>query len=326
MQVLVTGASGFVGLNLVRALLAEGHTVRCLVRGAAPGLDRLEVEQVRGDTTEPDSLPPAFAGVELVFHLAALIQVGAVDPEPLFKCNVQGPHNVAAACLAAGVRRMVHCSSIHALYDHPLYAPIDETRALALSDDCQPYARSKAEGELKVLEAVARGLDAVICNPTAVIGPWDLRPSHLGELLILLQQRRLPALIDAAYDWVDVRDVAWGLMAAAREGRRSERYLLSGHRASMKELAQLTERFSGAKAPTLVAPMALARLGAPFVAGWARIRGTRPLYSPQSLAVLRGNTHITHAKASRELGYRPRPLEETIRDFFAWYLENPAEG
>ena len=326
MRVLVTGASGFVGLNLVRSLLAEGHAVRCLTRGPAPGLDGLAVERVTGDTTAPEGLPEAFAGIEVVFHLAALIQVGAVDEGPLFRTNVEGPRNVAAACLAAGVRRMVHCSSIHALYDHPLYAPVDETRALALSDDCQPYARSKAEGELQVLEAVARGLDAVICNPTAVLGPHDLRPSHLGELLILLHQRRMPALIDAAYDWVDVRDVAGGLLAAAREGRRGERYLLSGHRASVQDLAALTERFTGVPAPRLVAPMALARLGAPFVAAWARLRGTRPLYSPQALEVLRGNGDISHAKASRELGYRPRPLEETIRDFFAWYLEKPAEG
>jgi dihydroflavonol-4-reductase len=320
MITLVTGASGFVGNNLIRALIARGRTVRALVRKRDANLDRLGVEQVIGDTTDPDTLPEAFEDVEVVFHLAALVQVGDVKAEQLFRTNVEGPRNVAAAALAAGVRRMVHCSSCHALYEHPLYAPIDETRALALSDDCLPYSRSKAEGEVQVLEAVAEGLDAVICNPTGIIGPYDERPSHLGELFIMLHERAMPALIDATYDFVDVRDVVEGLLAAEARGRKGERYLLSGHRVNVKQLAGWAEAATGVKSPTLTSPMWLAMLGAPFVAGWAKLRGQRPIYSPEALEVLRGNSDFDHSKATEELGYEPRPMEETVKGFYEWYL------
>lgn len=323
MTTVVTGAGGFLGNNLVRALLAQGRRVRCVVRTDRAALEGLDVEIVQGDTTDPASLGPAFEGAETVFHLAALVQVGAVQPERMVAVNVDGPRNVVAACLDAGARRLVHCSSCHALYEHPLYAPIDETRALALSDDCLSYSRSKAEGELCVLEGVAKGLDAVIVNPTAVIGPYDHKPSHLGELLIMLHRRAMPTLVDASFDFVDVRDVVAGLLAAERDGRSGERYLLSGHPASVRELATLAERATGIRAPALTAPMWLARLGAPFVSGWARMRGERPLYSPQALSVLRGNSDFDHGKATRELGYHPRPLEETVKAFYDWYL--PAE-
>ncbi len=320
MTTLVTGASGFVGNNLVRELLARGRTVRALVRNPSPALAELGVEQVIGDTTDAETLPPAFEGVEVVFHLAALVQVGDVKTEQLFETNVQGPKNVAAAALAAGVKRMVHCSSCHALYEHPLHAPIDETRALALSDDCLPYSRSKAEGEIQVLEAVANGLDAVICNPTGIIGPYDDRPSHLGELFIMLHDKAMPALIDATYDFVDVRDVVGGLLAAEEKGRTGERYLLSGHRVNVKQLAGWAEQATGVKSPTMTSPMWLAMLGAPFVAFWAKLRNERPIYSPQALEVLRGNSDFDHGKATQELGYEPRPMAETVQGFYDWYL------
>ena len=320
MTTLVTGAAGFVGCNLVRALLDEGQQVRCMVREDRSALEGLEVEFIEGDTTDPATFGAAFEGVEVVFHLAALVQVGDVKAEQLFRTNVEGPRNVAAAARAAGVKRLVHCSSCHALYEHPLHAPIDETRALALSDDCLPYSRSKAEGELQVLEAVAAGLDAVICNPTGIIGPHDYRPSHLGELFIMLHERSMPALIDATYDFVDVRDVVAGLLAARDRGRAGERYLLSGHRVSVKELAAWAHEATGIQPPALTSPMWLAMLGAPFVAGWAKLRGQRPIYSPEALEVLRGNSDFDHGKASTELDYQPRPMKQTVQGFYDWYL------
>ncbi len=320
MTTLVTGAAGFVGNNLVRALIEQGRTVRALVRSHSEALEALGVEQVVGDTTKPETLSPAFEGVEVVFHLAALVQVGDVKTEQPFETNVRGPKNVAAAAPAAGVKRMVHCSSCHALYEHPLHDPIDETRALALSDDCLPYSRSKAEGELQVLEAVAAGLDAVICNPTGIIGPYDDRPSHLGELFIMLHDRAMPALIDATYDFVDVRDVVIGLLAAEAKGRSGERYLLSGQRVNVKQLAGWAEQVTGVKSPSMTSPMWLAMLGAPFVAAWAKLRNERPIYSPEALEVLRGNSDFDHGKATRELGYQPRPMEETVQGFYDWYL------
>jgi dihydroflavonol-4-reductase len=221
------------------------------------------------------------------------------------------------------VERLVHFSSIHAFSAAPVDGVIDESRPLARN---QPhtliYDRTKAEGERQVMAAVARGLDAVIVNPSSVIGPFDFAPSAMGEALIEIFHGRFPALVGGAgFDWVDVRDVVASALQAENRGRKGEHYLLTGHWLSFVELAQLWGRVSGAKIPRLVAPMWLARAGAPFVAGWSRLRGQRPLFTSDSLRVLRNHRRISHARADAELGHNPRPLEETLRDTYQWFQQ-----
>jgi dihydroflavonol-4-reductase len=321
MRIAITGASGHVGGNLARSLLAKGHTIRAVVHNDRLALDGLDVEVVRGDVLDPPSLERAFAGIELVYHLAARISIVAGDERQVQEINVTGPRNVAAACLKMGVRRLVHFSSIHAFSSAPENAPIDEGRPLCEGPRLLPYDRSKAGGEREIRAAIARGLDAVIVNPTAVVGPHDYRPSRMGTVLCDLYRRSLPALVAGGFDWVDVRDVVAGAEAAAEHGKRGEKYLLSGQWASVAQLAALAEEVTGKRAPRVVSPMWLARIGAPFATAWAKLSGRPPLFTSASLHALRNHQRVTHEKAERELGYRARPLRETITDTYRWFQD-----
>lgn len=320
MRAAVTGASGHLGANLVRALVEEGHDVAVLVRDDTRAVEGLPVRVVRGDLFEPAALRRALDGAETVFHLAARISIDGDPGGAVRRTNVLGPREVVAACRDVGVRRLVHVSSIHALSPRPADAPVDEGRLPSDTDaDAPAYDRSKAHGEREVLDGVARGLDAVIVNPTAIIGPHDWKPSRMGRVVLALARGRMPALVDGGFDFVDARDVARGAIEAARRGRRGERYLLSGSWWSVAALAREVARISGTRPPRLVAPMALARIGAPFVEIASRLAGAEPLYTRESLRALRGHRDVRHDKATRELGYAPRPLETTLADTLAWF-------
>jgi dihydroflavonol-4-reductase len=321
--VVVTGAAGHIGANLVRSLLAQGRRVRALVREHTAGIDGLPVEVLRCDVTDAQACRRALEGAAIVYHLAARISVGWDPPGQVEAVNLGGTRNVIEACLACKVGRLVHFSSIHAFASEPIDGVIDESRPLVAN---QPqvlvYDRTKAEAERQVKAAVERGLDAVIVNPSSVLGPHDFLPSAMGEVLIDLFKGRFPALVGGAgFNWVDVRDVVASALAAECRGRTGEHYLLTGHWRSLVELAQLWGRVSGAKIPRLVAPMGLARAAAPFAATWARLWGRRPLFTPDSLRVLRNHRHISHACANAELGHNPRPLEETLRDTYQWFRQ-----
>jgi dihydroflavonol-4-reductase len=321
MTVAVTGASGHIGGNLVRALLARGRKVRVTVRKDTRALEGLDVERANADVLEPDSLRQAFEGAEVVYHLAAAISIYGDSDPVLPRVNVDGTRNVVKAAMACGVNRLVHFSSIHALGWRPRDNPIDETRPLATEPEVLLYDRTKAQGELEVLAGVKQGLDAVTVNPTAVLGPFDFKPSHQGELLIDLGRRKMPALVEAGFDWVDVRDVVAGAMAAEQKGRTGERYLLGGHWATITGLARLVGEATGVKPPRFVSPMWLARIAAPFVSAASALLGRRPLFTSTSLRILRCHRLVSHAKAERELGYSSRPLEETVQDAMDWYKQ-----
>jgi dihydroflavonol-4-reductase len=322
MTVVVTGAGGHVGANLVRALVAQKRPTRCLVHVHNQGLTGLGVELVEGDVRDPDSLLRAFAGAEVVYHLAACISLAMGDWPQLEAVNVTGTRNVVEACRRAGVRRLVHFSSIHALEQEPLTTPVDESRPLVKSRRCPPYDRSKAAGEKEVRLAIENGLDAVIIYPTAIIGPNDYQLSFFGEALLLMARHRLPTLVTSGFDWVDVRDVVAGAMLAEKNAPAGTRYLLSGHWVSMCDIAAIMAEITGVPAPRLVCPLWLARLGVPFVGIASRLNGQRPLYTGASLRALRSNRHISHDRATRELGYQPRLFRETLVDTLRWYEEN----
>ena len=317
--VVVTGAAGHVGGNLVRALLARGETVRALVHNDRRALEGLDVEIAEGDLLDPESLSRAFAGAEVVYHTAAHISISSDEWELLEAVNIHGVRNVLEACLRCGVRRLVHFSSIEALVDEPSHVPVDESRSLVESRDYPPYARSKATGDRLVRGALERGLDAVILYPTAIIGPEDYRLGYPNSGLLAICCGRLPALIDGGYDWVDVRDVVSGAIQAAARAPSGSQYILSGHWASLRDLAELAEELSGAGMPWFVCPMWLARVGAPFMTAWSRATGQRPLFTSEALRPLRGNRCFSHARATRDLDYHPRPLRETVADTWQWF-------
>jgi dihydroflavonol-4-reductase len=318
---LVTGASGHIGANLVCALLGQGRRVRVLVHKNAKALDGLSVDIVRADLLDGAAVSRACAGAGTVFHLAGKISVGWEPDADVNAINVTGTRNVIEACMASGVRRLLHFSSIQALSATRATTILDETCDLVSPEDRTrgAYDRAKAEAERLVLASVERGLDVVVLNPTAVLGPFDFQCSPMGEVLVAFGRGKLPALVaGGACDFVDVRDVVEGALAAEQHGRRGERYVLSGTRLSWVELAQRWAGVTGRPAPRFTVPMGLARLVAPFAPAWARLRGRRPLFTSESLRVLRTQAPANHGKAEHELGYRPRPVDETLRDTCAW--------
>ncbi len=319
MTVVVTGASGHLGGNLVRALLAQGRKVRALVHRGTRAVDGLDVEIIRGDLADLNSLKRAFEGAEVVYHAAALISLTYRDWPQLEAVNVRGVQNVLEACRASGVKRLVHFSSIHALEQNPLDEPLDENRPLVTARrGVPPYNRSKAAGERLVRAAAAGGMDAVILYPTGILGPYDFGPSHFGEVILRLARGTMPALVRAGFDWVDVRDVVQGALLAEAKALSGERYLLSGRWVSLQGLADTVADFSGVPAPRLVFPLVMAQLGTPF-AGLLRSSQRRPLYTSVSIQSLKNNPDIRHTKATQELGYHPRPFSETIRDTLQWF-------
>lgn len=312
----VTGASGHVGAALLRALLERGEAVRALDVRPPPGLS---VDWRRVDVLELEALKAHLRGVEVVFHLAAKISIAGDPDGRVWDVNVDGVRNVAAAALANGARRLIHCSSVHA-FDCSRGGVISETSRKSERPSLPVYDVSKAAGERAALSFVPHGLDVVIANPTGIVGPFDYGPSRMGRILLTLSQGRLPAVVGGGFDWVDVRDVAAGLLAAERAGRTGENYLLAGHHASLHELAALMASSSPHRAPRWTVPWWLAaplsRTALQLAPRSARDRLT---FTPEALHALRCNPVVDGTKARTELQLEPRPLEATVADTLAWF-------
>ncbi len=325
----ITGASGQIGGVLARAL-ADRYgpgQIRAIYRERRGTAADLDIAWIKGDIMNRESLIAAFRGAETVFHLAALVSIDAVRAEEFRLTNVVGTRNVVEAALACGVRRLVHVSSIHAYDQHPSDEVLDESRGPADGPRHDPYDRSKAAGEVEVRRGIDRGLDAVILNPTSVIGPWDAGPSPMGQVFLDLYRRRIPALIASGYDWVDVRDVVSAAMSAETQARCGENYLVSGHWHTVRELARLSQQATGVASPRLQFPVSIARLWAPCQVLLDRSRGRRPLYTPAAVRVMaQGNRRISSAKARAELGFHPRSLAESVNDTYRWFDEHGMLG
>jgi dihydroflavonol-4-reductase len=326
--VAVTGAGGHLGANVVGALVARGATVRAVdVRSGSviAGLarDGHPVEFVRADVLDAASLAAAFAGVEVVYHLAAKISIAGDPDGSVWRVNVDGVRHVAEAALASGVRRMVHTSSIHA-YDGSLCpGGVDEGSPRATSSRLPVYDRSKFAGEEVLRQVIGRGLDAVVVNPTAIIGPVDPEPSRMGRVLRSAFRGRLPAVVEGSFDWVDVRDLAAALLAAADRGGTGENYLVGGHYASVGELARVAASVTGRRGPRFTVPTPLVRLGAEAA---LRLPSGKagPLFTPEALHALQNGRPVASDKAQRELGHVPRPLAETMTDLRDYFEGPPA--
>ncbi|HUX55987.1 MAG TPA: NAD-dependent epimerase/dehydratase family protein [Bacteroidales bacterium] len=221
----------------------------------------------------------------------------------------------------AGAKKFIHFSSIHAFQTEPSDMILDESRSLVESDKTI-YEFTKAEGEREVMKAVKEGLNAVIINPTAVIGPFDSRGSLLGQALLKIYQNKLPFLVSGGYNWVDVRDVVSASIQAIESGNKGERYILSGEFCTLQELSAMISKISGNKIPVIV-PVSLARLACPFFQIYSSVTKKEPLYTYQSLDILVNSpVNISNAKARKDMGYEPRPLEQTLIDTFNWYRGN----
>jgi dihydroflavonol-4-reductase len=321
MKAVITGATGHVGVNLARTLISHGHQVRAVVRKDIRGLEDMQVEKSIGDVRDAESLRRAFAGCDVVFHAAAQISITGFDRNDVVATNLQGTRNVLSAFRDCGARRLVHFSSIEALSPRPLDAPLDEERSFVSNGDGSPYARSKAQAESEVRAAMDGGLDAVIINPTAIIGPNDWKPSLLGSAVMALARGSYPMLIEGGFDWVDVRDIAEAAVCAAETAPAGSRYIIGGRWASMAELADLVCAVSGARPPRMMCPFPLAQAWAPVSTAFCRVVRRAPLFTSYTLKVLRGNRNVSHERATRELGYHPRDLAESVRDTCRWFQE-----
>jgi dihydroflavonol-4-reductase len=322
--ILVTGGTGFVGAHVVRALLAKGAKVRCLVRRSSrrSNLDDLPVEIVTGDLCDPASLERAMRGVSTLYHVAADYRLWTRDPGELYRANAGGTENVLAAAAEAGVSRVVYTSSVGALGLSPDGSPADETTPVARDEVVGHYKKSKYDAE-RVAEAwAARGLPVVIVNPSTPVGELDVKPTPTGQLVVDFLNRRLPAYVDTGLNLVDVRDVAAGHLLAAETGRTGEKYILGHRNMTLKEILEALSRITGLPAPTVRLPhgipLAVAAVDT-FVSG---LLGRPPRVSLESVRMSRHRMFFDASKAVRELGLPQSPVEEALGRAVSWFREN----
>lgn len=318
---LVTGATGHIGNVLVRLLLEKGEKVHAMVMPGedATPLKGLQVDIIEADVLDYQSLCKAFNHVDVVYHLAGIISILPGKDHMLQAVNVIGTRNVIQAARSCGVRRLVYTSSIHALQRVPEGILIDETVPFDIEHAISSYDYSKANASLEILDAVRKGMDAVIVCPTGVIGPYDFRRSEMGQLILDCVEQKPMLYVDGAYDFVDVRDVAQGLILAGEKGRCGESYILSGERIAVPDIIKIVQEILGTHLLSLKIPFSLARLTAKFTPIYYRLTHAKPRFTSYSLATITSNSFISHAKALLELGYHPRPLRDTLRDTVMWF-------
>jgi len=320
--IVITGATGHIGNVLVRELVTRGQVVRALT---LPDDDRrplagLDAEIVHGNVTDLASLESAFAGADTVFHLAGIVTIMPGMAEVLERVNVGGMHNIVTACRATGVRRLVYTSSIHAIAEPPHGTLIDESQPFDPDRVLGDYARSKARATLLLLDEVSKGgLDAVICCPTGIIGPWDYGVSNIGQLILDFASGHLKSYVSGAYDFVDVRDTVSGLLLAAEKGQTGRHYILSGAQVQVPELMEELAHSTGYPAPTYRIPAGIARVAGVLASAYYRLLRRRPVFTAYSIDVLRSNSQVSSARAREELGFTTRSWRESIRDHVEWF-------
>ena len=318
---LVTGATGFVGANVVRELLRDGRSVRVLVRPTSDrrAIEGLPLEVCEGDLLDPASLARGVKGVRHVYHVAADYRLWARQQRELYRTNVDGTRAVFSACARAGTERVVYTSTVGALGIPEDGRPGTETTPVTLADMIGPYKRSKFLAEQVALEWASRGLPTVIVNPSAPVGPWDVKPTPTGQLVVDFLCGRMFATLDTGLNLVHVRDVARGHLLAAERGRVGEKYILGNQDLSLAEIFGMLARLTGRRAPRLRLPYALAWCGALGMEAAARLSGRPPRASLTAVRMARKRMYFSPAKAVRELGLPQTPVETALREAVEWF-------
>lgn len=334
MVIAMTGASGFVGRVVAPLLVGRGCRVRALVRSAGPaGMEGVEI--VTGDLLRKESLVELVRGADVVIHLAAAITVGDRFDSEAFRVNSEGTRLLLEAARAAGVRRFIQVSSVIVFEQAPYDQLLNEDRPLAL-ESAYDYERSKLAAHTMALSFNAPGFEVIVLAPTAVIGPYDWRPSRIGEMVMNLYRGRIPAIFDAGIDFVDVRDVAAALVASLDRGRPGQVYLLSGGWRSLAELrdavafafAAVRGGRVGAAARMerrvlpIMLPLWLVRGAVPLVRVFSAVTGALRYFNRAAIdKLVYSNRHVDSARARAELGFASRPFAETIRDTVEWFRQ-----
>jgi dihydroflavonol-4-reductase len=322
--IFLTGATGFIGGHLLKALVNEGAKVRCLVRRSSSrrNLKGLPVEEVEADLRAPNLLREVMTGCDLVFHCAADYRLYARDKSELYDTNVEGTRNVLKIASETGVRRIVYTSSVGALGLHPDGRPADETTPVTLKDMVGHYKKSKFLAERVADEWVAKGLPVVIVNPSTPVGEGDLKPTATGKMIVDFLKRKIPGYVDTGLNLVDVRDVAQGHLLAAQKGKVGEKYILGNRNMSLEEIFTTLAEISGLPAPKFEIPHWLPMGVAAVETTFCRLTGFEPRVPLESVKLSRHKMYFDGSKAVRELGMPQTPVEEALRRAVDWFRDN----
>lgn len=317
---IVTGANGFLGNNVVRKLLEKNVEVRCLVLPEDNGkaLEGLNCKIYRGDVTKKETLEEIFnvdSETELyVIHCAAIVYIKSKYNPKVMEVNYNGTKNIVEKVLEKNAK-LVYVSSVHAITEKPNKEKMTEIKDFDENKVVGLYAKSKARTAKMVLEEVKeKGLNACIVHPSGIIGPGDFSDTHLTQLILDIANGSLRAFVKGGYDFVDVRDVADGVISSCKNGKKGECYILSNRYVEVKELVDLISKAAGVKKIKTILPMWIAKATAPFSEIYYKLRKEPPLYTKYSLYTLTSNSNFSNEKAKRELGYKNRSMEETIKD------------
>ena len=321
---LITGATGFLGRAVLQLLLAHSCRILALVMDKDP-LAYMIPENATvfcGDLTDKDTLRSFFAAGGdnfCVLHCAGIVSVASKPDKAIYRVNVQGTQNIVDLSREFGAGRLIYVSSVHAIPEKPAPETITEPDRFAPDEILGDYGKSKAMATALVLEAAQNGLNASVVLPSGIIGPGDLARGNMTRMLLAFCRGQLPLGVNGGYDFVDVRDVAVGVLACAERGKAGECYILSGHYTTIQDMFALTASQLGRKAPKFCVSATLASCAAPVFEKIAQLRGERPFFTPYSIAVLRSNGHFSNAKAVGALGFHARPLRETLQSMILWF-------
>jgi dihydroflavonol-4-reductase len=322
LDTLVTGGTGFVGANVVRELLRDGRGVRVLARRSSDrrALDGLDVETVEGDLLDPSSLGRAVAGVHTVFHVAADYRLWAPDPRALYRVNVDGTRAILTAAAEAGAGRIVYTSTVGALGIPKEGGPGTEDTPVSLADMVGPYKASKFLAERVAVELAASGAPVVIVNPSAPVGPWDVKPTPTGQMVIDFLRGRMFATLDTGLNLVHVRDVARGHLLAAERGKIGDKYVLGNANLSLAEIGRLLAEVARGRIPRVRIPYAVAWAAALCFEGAARVTGRAPRVPLTAVRMAKKRMYFSADKAVRELGLPQTDVRIGLREAVEWFV------
>ncbi|HZO83613.1 MAG TPA: hopanoid-associated sugar epimerase [Verrucomicrobiae bacterium] len=328
MKCFVTGASGFIGANLVHELVAQGHAVQALLRKGSDvrGLKGVEYEPVYGDVSERTALAAAMRGCDWCFHVAASYHLWLKDYAPMYAANVEGTRNVVSAALEAGCSRIVYTSTVGCigLPSNGTLTPTDEETPVAREQMSNHYKRSKWDAEQVAREFAAKGAPVVIVNPSAPVGPRDVKPTPTGKVIVDFLNRQMPAYLDTGLNWVHVRDVTVGHILAAEKGKLGERYILGNAQGNwtMKETFDVLQDITGVPAPKFRVPYGVALAAAHVDECVARLTGKPPKAPLAGVRMARYKMFFSPAKAIRELGLPQTDPRQALADAVEWFRAN----
>ncbi|RLC72220.1 MAG: NAD-dependent dehydratase [Chloroflexi bacterium] len=323
-KALVTGATGFIGANLVRELLRQGFKVRALVRKESDrrNIEGLDMELAFGDLREPQSLEKALDGCEVLFHVAALYTFWVPRPEVMYEINVKGTENLLRAALRKGIKKVVYTSTESTIGVDRKTGLGNENLFAHPEELTNHYKRSKFLAEKVALHMSEEGLPVVVVNPTTPVGPYDIKPTPTGQFILSFLNRRLPAYVNTGLNLVNVEDVARGHVLALERGRPGERYLLGNENLTFREILRMLGWLTGIRPPRIRLPLFLALATGYLSEMWGRLRGKNPWVTVEAVRAARWFRFFDCSKAVRELGFSPTPVEEGLEKAVKWFRAN----